>query len=131
MAREHSIIFTPKVLALFWAKVDKAYGDCWIWTGSRDNYGYGLLTIQRRLYTASRVSYFIANGPIPNGMLVCHHCDNPPCVNPSHLFIGSHKRNIQDSLVKGRCAAIKLTENQVREIRRRHRENRETDTSLA
>lgn len=85
---------------LFWTKVDRGGGPdaCWIWRGLSNRTGYGRYSQQ----VASRVSWVMAHGPIPDGLLVCHHCDNPPCVNPSHLFLGSHLDNLRDSMRKGR-----------------------------
>lgn len=75
--------------------------DCWIWKGYRTN-GYGRFQVHDKIYLASRIGWELANGPIPKGLLVCHHCDNPPCVNPKHLFLGTYKDNIHDMLRKGR-----------------------------
>ena len=89
----------------FWAKVDKS-GECWLWTDALRPDGYGYL--QRvggrggRTYLAHRASYEIAYGPIPDGLHVCHHCDNPPCVRPDHLFLGTDLDNIRDMIRKGR-----------------------------
>lgn len=82
--------------------VTKADG-CWLWTGSKDKDGYG--TFRRReggLYRAHRVSYELHHGAIPDGMIVCHRCDNPACVRPDHLWIGTHKENAEDRNEKGR-----------------------------
>lgn len=87
----------------FWARVDKS-GECWVWIGSRLPRGYGRFYPKWKvgLY-AHRVSWEMANGrDIPVGFDVCHTCDNPPCVRPDHLFIGTKSDNAQDSVLKGR-----------------------------
>ena len=107
----------------FWSKVDKCGDDeCWPWTATKSRLGYGKFTLGvNNKVNAHRYSYEIANGPIPDGMLVCHGCDNPPCVNPKHLFVGTHKDNMQDAVKKGRAARgsrlpqTKLTDAQVLE----------------
>lgn len=76
-------------------------GACWEWTGSKDRDGYGVLTIGRKQFRANRVSYSEFKGS-PEGMLVCHRCDNPSCINPEHLFLGSARENTQDMINKGR-----------------------------
>jgi HNH endonuclease len=85
----------------FWSKVDKS-GDCWVWTGSRDLKGYGKINIGCTPTLAHRVSWQIKSGDIPEGLFVLHRCDNPPCVNPAHLFIGTAGDNVQDMMSKGR-----------------------------
>lgn len=88
----------------FWANVDRS-GDCWNWTAWRDRNGYGSFRINapRKCVKAHRFSYAIANGGIPSGEhLVCHKCDNPSCVNPSHLFLGSPLTNARDMIQKKR-----------------------------
>src|SRR5262245_30204175 len=76
---------------------------CWVWMGNtmkKDGYGY--LTINKQSWLAHRLSWVTFRGPIPDGLCVCHHCDNPPCINPDHLFLGTIRDNIHDALNKGR-----------------------------
>jgi hypothetical protein len=77
---------------------------CWNWTGLHNNKGYGVINRHHshRMTVASRVSWEIHRGPIPDGLFVCHHCDNPLCVNPEHLFLGTQTDNMQDCKRKGR-----------------------------
>ncbi len=109
----------------FWAKLDTS-GACWVGTGYCLPSGYGQLTQKRfTKLRAHRVAYELEFGPIPDGFHVCHTCDNPPCCNPAHLFLGTDLDNLRDMQRKGRrhltVAACnghaKLTEIQVREIR--------------
>lgn len=87
----------------FWEHVEKT-DACWNWTGCVDVKGYGSISTSRgsRPLQAHRVSYQIANGPIPDGMMVLHRCDNPRCVNPSHLFLGTAADNTHDMMSKER-----------------------------
>lgn len=88
----------------FWNYVQKTE-TCWLWTGSRADTGYGVhWTDEKKLVGAHRYSYELHNGPIPEGLFACHHCDNPPCVNPDHLFPGTAEDNAQDMSRKGRWA---------------------------
>lgn len=80
----------------FWGKVQVgAPAACWPWAGALSG-GYGMFWVGGRSQHASRVSYAIANGPIPGGLYACHSCDNPRCVNPAHLFLGSQQDNVRD-----------------------------------
>lgn len=87
----------------FWSKVDKSAGPqgCWVWTGSIATNGYGLFTVNDRTRRAHRVSFRLFHG-YESPLLVCHHCDNPPCVNPAHLFEGTKSDNGLDMSAKGR-----------------------------
>ncbi len=87
--------------------VEKSSG-CWIWIGYRHDKGYGLLSCKingkKRPVRAHRIAYELYKGPIPAGMKVLHSCDNPPCVKPDHLFLGSNRDNSEDMSKKGRTA---------------------------
>ncbi len=85
----------------FWDKVDKS-GDCWEWIASKDEHGYGFFGFDGRVCKAHRVAFILEIDDIPDGMCVCHSCDNPSCVNPDHLFLGTHTDNMRDMLNKGR-----------------------------
>lgn len=76
--------------------------DCWPWTGCRTPKGYGLAGFTSGTVGAHRLSYRMHKGEIPPGMVVCHRCDNPPCCNPNHLFLGTHRDNVLDKIAKGR-----------------------------
>jgi hypothetical protein len=80
--------------------------DCWEWQASVNNIGYGFIRDEGKMRTAHRVSYEQHIGPIPLGKQVLHTCDNPKCVNPNHLWIGTIKDNMQDKVKKGRCNSI-------------------------
>lgn len=98
-------------------------GECWEWRGPRDLYGYGVIGHGGKTLKAHRVSWELANGPIPEGQAVCHRCDNPPCWNPSHLFSGTQQDNLRDMNQKRRGnqgernPQAKLTAERAAEIR--------------
>ena len=85
----------------FWSKVKHRLGGCWEWTAGNRR-GYGQFWLKGRMRSAHRVSYEMEHGSILDGLYVCHTCDNPSCVRPSHLFIGTQKDNIMDAHSKGR-----------------------------
>ncbi len=105
--------FSGSDIARFWAKVDRRGPDeCWLWTASTLAGRYGQFTIGSRLTRiqhvyAHRISYAMANGGIPEGGHVLHCCDVPLCVNPGHLFLGTHTDNMQDASAKGRLAVTR------------------------
>lgn len=109
----------------FWAKVSvRKRDECWPWAGARRPRGYGNVNHGGSTKLAHRLAWELTHGPIPDGMVVCHRCDNPPCCNPAHLFLGTTQDNVDDARVKGRLPrgervwAAKLTVDAVREIRR-------------
>ena len=109
----------------FWKHVQKTH-SCWVWTGTKDRKGYGRINSNGSPMLSHRLSWEIHFGPIPDGLNVLHRCDNPPCCNPEHLFLGDNAENMQDCSRKGRTtrgersASSKLTTAQVAEIRSRY-----------
>lgn len=86
----------------FWSKVIKSDG-CWAWTGTFSSKGYGVIWDEHKTQKGAHVVSFMMNvGPIPKGMFVYHKCDNPPCVNPEHLFLGTPSDSMKDMQAKGR-----------------------------
>lgn len=130
----------------FWNKVNKNgsipthmphLGQCWEWTGGLPRNGRPQWIFNGRIQAVSRVSWQIINAPITDGLLVLHKCDNPKCVNPLHLFLGTHQDNMDDMKAKGRQLkghnshnAI-ITKEDVLEIRRLHKEMEYTRKQLS
>lgn len=118
---------SPPLESLFFHRVAKgASDDCWEWQGSKTWSGYGQFQHGTATKLAHRIAYTFANGDIPDGLVVRHKCDNPPCCNPAHLEVGTYKDNMQDAVVRDRMShgeahpfAV-LTEDDVREIRAQH-----------
>lgn len=118
----------PLAIERFFCGIDDPGNDdeCWPWMRVRDKDGYGLFVVDGRHVRTHRYSYEIHSGPIPEGQDVLHSCDNPPCCNPNHLWLGTDADNAADSMRKGRRACgsrhgrAKLTEAQVIELRARY-----------
>jgi hypothetical protein len=100
-------MITNKVRDLFWSKVRKRRNGCWEWTAFKNKSGYGSFSFRGGMIRTHRASWILTNGEIPkgegfHGTCVLHKCDNPSCVNPEHLFLGTQSENIQDRNIKGR-----------------------------
>lgn len=114
----------------FWQKVQKSEKGCWPWIACKNSDGYGQFGFRGRVDGAHRVSWILSHGELPKGAHVLHKCDNPVCVNPDHLFIGTHQDNMEDRTRKGRSRGRglpgelsghnKLTNNIVLKIRKLH-----------
>lgn len=124
-------VAVKRVESLFWNKVDvRSSDECWEWGRYKMKSGYGVVTIAQYPYGAHRVAYCMTHGKIANGLLVMHSCDNPKCVNPSHLSAGTHDDNMRDMITKGRNMTnrpmgdahsfAKLSSENVRSMRARH-----------
>lgn len=85
----------------FWQGIDRT-GECWIWIRHRHQDGYGLFRVAGKSMKVARYAWELFRGPIPDGLWVLHHCDNPPCCNPEHLFLGTHADNMADMKQKNR-----------------------------
>lgn len=138
-AKNHTHNWTLRERLLFYT--DRREEGCWPWTGEKNVGGYGIISVRGKRQLAHRVSFSLHVGPITNGMHVCHHCDNPCCVRPDHLFMGTRTDNMRDMVSKGRHAvrrgvdnpASKLNPEAVQEIRALSRAEgaKQTVSSLA
>jgi len=121
----------------FWSKVDKS-GGCWLWRASRFlSTGYGRIHVNGRSCGAHRIAWELTFGTIPEGLFVCHRCDNKTCCNPAHLFLGTADDNMQDKTNKGRATrgadvnTCRLSRDQVQEVRAEYRSGKVTQQQLA
>ena len=147
-----STILWRRAVARFATRYVVAESGCWVWAGSKSADGYGKFSVGTKDWRAHRFSWTSRRGPIPDGQLVLHSCDNPPCVNPDHLFLGSQLDNRADCSAKGRAATgpengarlyperlargerqglAKLTAAQVGDIRARYRTGQYRQTDLS
>lgn len=121
----------------FWAKVRKTE-SYWLWTGKHNEWGYGKFQVSEnkrvKYWSAHRYAYELLKGKEPGKLLVCHHCDTPPCVNPDHLFLGTVKDNTHDAMRKGRLdhrlLSAKLDESQVAQIKTLISEGRQSQETI-
>lgn len=119
-------ILTMDNILRFWDKVNPIYlknkDSCWPWTGCKDHCdNRGTIKIQWQMYKAPRISFWMHYKVDPGVFEVCHECNNPPCVNPEHLFLGTHQENIKHSAVEGRLSTgnrATLSDDLVKRIRR-------------
>lgn len=122
----------------FWFNVQRT-DKCWIWTGTKHKLGYGQFCVGKKTWKTHRLSWLLNNGFLPETMDVLHTCDNPPCVNPEHLWIGTHSENMRDMIGKGRrvyavgskAPRAKLTEEGVLSIRKLYKRSNFTFADLA
>lgn len=122
----------------FWEKVKISEDDkCWEWLAGKFKDGYGVFWFQNHTIRAHRFSWKLHYGYLSDDVLVLHKCDNPICVNPNHLFIGSHQDNMRDKHQKGhtakgeKCGRSKLTLRQINEIRKLYSKGKRTQQSLS
>jgi hypothetical protein len=133
---------TSQDITRFWSKVNKDIpSGCWEWMGCVNGWGYGIININGKTWRTHRISWMLAHGEWPN-LFVCHKCDNPKCVNPDHLFLGTHNDNMRDMVSKDRhfkgvpvCGEHhplhKLTDRTAIEIREKYASGKYTQRELA
>lgn len=130
-------MFGVSVAARFWAKVAIVDDGCWEWRASRSGNGYGMFKLHGRSRGAHVIAFLLANGDVPEGMWVLHHCDNVGCVRPDHLYAGSHTENVADRDRRGRTlsgerhGSARVSDADIAEIRRLYSTGAWTQSALA
>lgn len=135
------IIYTDQDKERFWSHVNRGDSDsCWEWQAGKTPRGYGRTSVKgHRSLQAHRVAWEVTYGKVPNGLEVCHKCDNPPCCNPNHLFVGTHAENMRDAVNKrrfprrpgSRSGRAKLNDEIVNDIRQRYVKGNISQRALA
>ena len=115
---KRSPFLSPRDISRFWSHVDvRGPDECWPWTAAiRKGNGYGCFVTKFGLYLAHRIAYYIQHQDDPGFLLVCHHCDNPPCCNGKHLFKGTNRDNSNDRIAKGRSGKRPLKKGSSRKV---------------
>lgn len=117
------ILSMDRWVSRFWSKVDvRTPDECWEWNAAKRADGYGQFSLggaAGQMFQAHRVSWVVAHGELPDGLMVRHRCDNPSCVNPAHLELGTHLDNMHDMATRGRHGNSRLTASAVQQIRSR------------
>lgn len=127
-----SHIYSQEIIERFWSHVTIGQPDeCWPWQQSTGSHGYGQTWDGKNVLLAHRVSWELTNGPIPDGLRICHTCDNRLCCNPAHFFLGTDADNAMDKARKLRIPIAKLNPESVREMRRRYAEGGVSTRQLA
>lgn len=107
--RQRNEFEKQELLAQLKAKTEQSERGCWLWQMHRNRLGYGSLVFERKNWMAHRLAWVVMNGRIPEGLFVCHVCDEPSCINPAHLFLGTHTENQRDMVAKNRHSKGKKT----------------------
>jgi len=117
LGRSKATRFGVSSEARFWKSVEKT-NYCWIWIKQKNRRGYGKFSLKNKTIAAHKYSYELVKGAVPDGLYVCHKCNNPSCVNPDHLYAGTNSQNTLDSVVSGTHRTAKLNFEMAQQIRK-------------